>query len=411
MALTRRELLQLGAAGLVGCGAVADDAPSASGPSAAASGATLPNSASASATPVRSAEPRGAGPERYALFDAYPALAKHLPRTPLGRFPTRVEEVVSLASELGVERLFVKRDDDAADLFGGGKVRKLELYFGDAIAKKRKVVITSGGVGSNQAIATALFGRSLGLDVRLFLAPQPRSSLVEKNLRADSVSGARLTLFKSVAEAEKAAAKMVADAGEGDAPYVVSPGGTTPIGTLGFVSGGLELAAAVKRGELPEPERIYVALGLGGTAAGIAIGCALGGLKSEVVAVRTSNPGTVPITKLRALAAEATRFAHGLDPSFPERVRIRTRIDGRFLGAGYGSPSAAGDEAITKAARGGLELDPVYTGKAFAAVVADGEASGGKRGKGTALFWSTQSTVALAEGPVPVPPGFERFFG
>ncbi len=407
MALTRRDLL-LGAVALAGCRPGGDDgtarsASTSSAPSAA-SGSSAAGASSAAALPDA-----GEPPETYALFDAYPALAKRVPRTVLGRFPTRVEEVPGLAEELGVERLFIKRDDDAAELFGGGKVRKLELYFGDAIAKNRKVVITSGGVGSNQAIATALFGRSLGLDVRLYLAPQPRSSLVEKNLRADSVSGARLTLFKSVAEAERAAAKEVADAGEADAPYVVSPGGTTPIGTLGFVNGGLEIAAAVTRGELPEPARIYVALGLGGTAAGIAIGCALGGLKSEVVGVRASNPGTVPITKLKAIAAEAATFAHGLDPAFPAKVKIQARIDGRFLGAGYGSPSDAGNQAMAKAARAGLDLDPVYTGKAFAAVVADGEASGGKRGKGTVLFWHTQSSVVLAEGPVPA--GFERFFG
>lgn len=406
MELSRRDLL-LGAAA---CSLVGE----ACGPtSSATASASVARSASTTATPVPSASNSGAAPieppASYALFDRFPALAALLPRTPLGRFPTRVEEVPELAQDLGVERLFVKRDDDASDLYGGGKVRKLELYLGDALKKGARSIITSGGVGSNQAIATALFGRKLGLEVRLHLAPQPRSSLVEKNLRAESVSGARLTLFSSVSEAEKVAAKEVADASPSAAPYVISPGGTTPIGTLGFVSGGLELAAAVSRGELPAPARIYVALGLGGSAAGIAIGVALGGLDAEVVAVRASNPNTVSIAKLQAIAIEATKFAHGLDATFPAKVKIRARIDGRFVGAGYGSTTAAATEAIAKGARAGLDLDPVYTGKAFAAVVADGETSGGDRGRGVALFWETQNTVPLVEGPVPK--GFERFFG
>lgn len=408
MELSRRDLL-LGAAALcdvavAGCGPTS--APTAStteAPSASTSSTAAPTTSSSAAAP-------SAPPATYALFDRFPALAAQLPRTPLGRFPTRVEEVPSLARDLGVERLFVKRDDDASELYGGGKVRKLELYLGDAMKRGSRSIITSGGVGSNQAIATALFGRKLGLDVRLHLAPQPRSSLVEKNLRAESVSGARLALFSSVSEAEKAAAKEVADASSAAAaPYVISPGGTTPIGTLGFVSGGLELAAAVSRGELPAPARIYVALGLGGSAAGIAIGAALGGLDAEVVAVRASNPNTVSMAKLQAIAAEATKFAHALDATFPAKVKIRARIDGRFVGAGYGSPTAAATEAIAKAARAGMDLDPVYTGKAFAAVVADGETSGGARGRGTAVFWQTQNTVPLVEGPVPK--GFERFFG
>ncbi|MFO0619452.1 MAG: pyridoxal-phosphate dependent enzyme [Polyangiaceae bacterium] len=400
MAPTRRALL-LGAAALAACRATKDER------------APVPLTASAPREPGPEAPPSAAPSvpaERasYALFDAFPELAKHVPRTELGRFPSRVEEATDLARELGVERLFIKRDDDVADLFGGGKVRKLELYFADAIAKGRTIVITSGGVGSNQAIATALFGRSLGLEVRLYLAPQPKSALVEKNLRADSVSGAKLALFPSVSEAERAAQKEVAAASGASAPYVVSPGGTTALGTLGFVSGGLELAAAVKRGQLPEPARVYVALGLGGSAAGIALGCALGGLGSEIVAVRASNPGTVSIGKLHAIAADAARAANALDPSFPAKVKIRARIDGRFVGAGYGSPTEAAREAIAKAARAGLELDPVYTGKAFAAIVADGEASGGKAGKGPSLFWNTQSSRPLAEGPIPK--GFERFF-
>jgi len=47
-------------------------------------------------------------------------------------------------------------------------------------------------------------------------------------------------------------------------------------------------------------------------------------------------------------------------------------IDGSQLGAGYGLPTAAMQDAVRLMARAeGLLVDPVYSGKAFAGVLAD----------------------------------------
>lgn len=344
----------------------------------------------------------------HALFDAYPSLAKSLARIELGRFPSRVER----AREIGAD-VFVKRDDDftrsaswdsafeLARVFGGGKVRKLELFFGEARAQNKRRIVTTGGVGSNQALAVALLGRALGFEVAMFLAPQPASDLTAKNLGADVASRAEMRLFDSVHEAH---ARAVREAKERGDTYVVPPGGTTPLGTLGFVSAGLELAADVGAGRLPAPRRLYVALGLGGTAAGLGIGCALGGLETEVVAVRTSSPSTVTTSTLRAIHDETIAFARARDPSFPSLAssRVRVRIEGRFLGGGYGVPTDAGRRAIVRGEREGWALDPVYTGKALAALL-DAESAGG----GGALFWNTASSRPLVAAAVPPP--FDRF--
>ncbi|MEA2745940.1 MAG: D-cysteine desulfhydrase, partial [Myxococcales bacterium] len=158
--------------------------------------ATRFESSSASASADASAPPdaatsavASASAPSHALFDAYPALAKTLARVALGRFPSAIERATSLAPD---GTLYIKRDDDftrslappnlpaptsaPADA-GGGKVRKLELYFGEARAQGKRRIITSGGVGSNQALAVALLGRALGFSVRLHLTPQPLSSL------------------------------------------------------------------------------------------------------------------------------------------------------------------------------------------------------------------------------------------
>lgn len=350
----------------------------------------------------------------HALFDAYPALARSLPRVALGSFPSAIDHAVSL---VGDGSLWIKRDDDftrrvaapagadLARLFGGGKVRKLELYFGEARAQGKRTLVTSGGTGSNQALAVALLGRALGFAVRVHLTAQPASSLVQQNLAADAAAEAELRLFDTVGEGHAAAVSEAAK--RGSDVYVIPPGGTTPLGTLGFVSAGMELAADVRAGRLPAPRNVYIALGLGGSAAGLGIGCALGGLATEIVAVRASSPGSVTAATLRGIHAETMTLLRARDPSVPAvaAAAANVRIDGRFVGAGYGAPSAAGADAIARAHdREGWELDPVYTGKALAALLDDARtpAAGSTR-----LFWNTMSSrpVALAD----VPPAFRRF--
>jgi D-cysteine desulfhydrase len=366
----------------------------------------------------------------HALFDAYPALARTLPRVSLGRFPSAIERGTSLAPD---GALYIKRDDDftrsvpartsAADpseasdaatgalalsrLFGGGKVRKLELYFGAARALGKRRIITSGGVGSNQALAVAVLGKALGFSVRLHLAPQPASSLTTKNLGADSAAGAELRLFDTVHEGHTRAQREAQESGDA---YVIPPGGTTPLGTLGFVSAGLELAEDVRAGRAPEPRRIYIALGLGGSAAGLGLGCALGGLRTEIVGVRASSPGSVTAATLRAIHDETVAFARARDPSFTKLTAeaANVHIDGRFTGAGYGVPSDAGNAAIARAHDAqGWDLDPVYTGKALAALLDDVRTDPAGRSAGPLLFWNTMSSRAVAIAEIPA--AFRRF--
>ena len=335
------------------------------------------------------------------LFHRFPALASRVPRVPLGRLPSRVESAEVLARELGLDALLVKRDDDLADVVGGGKVRKLELLLGEARQQGKTSVVTFGGVGSNQAVATALLGRELGLSVQLCLAPQPPSTLVTSNLGADAASSATMRFFDSVTRAEATVAREASGVAHENL-YVIPPGGTGPLGTLAFVSAGLEIAAAVGRGSMEAPARIYVPLGLGGTACGIALGCAIGGLAAETVAVRASNPTTVTEGTLASIVDRTVDFAVAMDPTFPRipRSRLKLRIDGRFVGRGYGAPTREGDEAIRQAkASAGWELDPVYTGKALAALVADARSGGGVRGP--VLFWNTQSSRPLPRAEVP----------
>ncbi len=315
------------------------------------------------------------GSSSYPLFDRFPRLGLALARAPLGAFPTPVTRARSLGAAVGVE-LWVKRDDLSSEAYGGGKVRKLELFFGEAVrsAEERgpapRELVTFGGVGSNQAVATAVHGDRLGFRVRVELAPQPKSRLVDRNLRLLAATQADVRAVATVGEALGRAERR-------RSAYVIPPGGTSPLGTLAFVSAGLELAADVRAQRLPPPRRLYAALGTGGSVVGLALGLELAGLDVELVAVRASSEGTSSPARLRAIRAEVVAYARSLDPAFPDGARAldRVRIDGRFLGGGYGVPTRAGDDAERLAwDQESLALDPVYTAKTLASVIADAKA-------------------------------------
>ena len=122
-----------------------------------------------------------------ALFDAFPSLAGRLPHQPLGQFPTAIERIP--AEIPGGGELWVKREDQAGELYGGNKVRKLELILTDAQPRR---VVTLGAYGSNQVLAAAIYGRPLGFSVEAVLFPQPVTGRVRRIVQAQLGAGAEL---------------------------------------------------------------------------------------------------------------------------------------------------------------------------------------------------------------------------
>jgi D-cysteine desulfhydrase len=345
------------------------------------------------------------------LFRAFPELAARIPRVALGSLPTRIERADRLGRRAGIEALLVKRDDLSGALYGGGKTRKLELLLGEAVEAGARAVVTFGGAGSNQAVATALYAAQLGLRAVLLLAPQPGGEQLRRNLLAARRAGAEIRLVASVAEAE-AEARRAARRAPREAPYVIPAGGSSPLGNLAFVNAAFELAEQIAAGEAPAPDRIYVAMGTMGSAAGLAIGLKALGLAAKVVAVRCSSAQTSSEAGLYAMAAATVDHARRLCPSFPD-VRLRRGdvvLAERHLGAGYARPTAEGLRAIDLAREEeGWALEPTYTGKALAALLGDAPALAGR----TALFWSTHSARPLETGgvdPRSLPAAFHAYF-
>lgn len=314
----------------------------------------------------------------------------------LGTYPTPLEHLEDLG-------LWVKRDDQVGALYGGNKVRKLERLLGAARASGKSRILTIGAAGSHQVVATALYGRREGFDVEAVLVPQPPSEHGRRNLRVALAQGLEPVVATSWPAAPALARALV----RGDT-YFVPLGGSNALGSLGFVDAANELAGQVSSGAMPEPDVVVVAMGSGGTAAGLAVGFEASGMRTRVVGVAISQPVPVLAAMARRVAKKTAERA-GLSGAQAARAVKRIEVDRRWVGRGYGWPLPEGQAAIDDAARAGVVLDPTYTAKAFACALSLARA----RQVGRILYWHTLSTAPLEPllmDARELPPELERLF-
>lgn len=346
----------------------------------------------------------------YPLFDAHPRLRAALPVGGLLAGPTPVEPL-----EPGV---WLKRDDLSAPDFGGNKVRKLDLLLAAARAAGARELLAFGYAGSNFVAATAWHGRKLGLATAGFLLPQVDADYVRDNLAVGLAAQARLRLLPG--ESAIALAALAHSAGcvlrTRRAPAWIPPGGSSPLGTLGFVNAAFELSAQVASGLLPAPAVVYVAFSSMGTVAGLALGLALAGLPTRIEAVQVVGPRFASAPKLARLLDTTRRLLRRHDPSlrFAEAAAERVRIRGEFFGTEYARPTAQTHAAMARfAAAHGARADSTYSGKALACLYHDLDA--GTLAGRPALFWHTFNARRLPPGvslpdPRAVPAPLRRYF-
>ncbi|MGW4284332.1 pyridoxal-phosphate dependent enzyme, partial [Nocardia sp. NPDC004750] len=217
------------------------------------------------------------------LHQRFPEVADTLPFVRLGTAPTPVGRC-----DLGTTaQLWCKDESGYGDGgWGGNKVRKLEWLLPEARRRGARTILTVGGTGTNWGLATALYGRAQGIDTELALVDQPVDDHVRAQLRRLEKSGAALHFTHTKLRTILAAPWLYLRRVRGGArPYFLPAGGSSPVGALGYVEVACELAAQIAAGELPEPGHIVTAVGSGGTAAGLALGLRLAGLRTRVVGV------------------------------------------------------------------------------------------------------------------------------
>ena len=282
-------------------------------------------------------------------------------RVALAHLPTPLEPADRLGAALGMApgALMIKRDDCTGLAGGGNKARKLEYLCADALAQGCDVLVTGGGRQSNHVRMTAAAANRLGLDCTIVLSSDPPSHptgnvVLDFVLRPEMVWVGDRDYYGCEAAIEETCDRLEAD---GRRPYRMPIGGASAIGALGYAHAVAELAAQLGQ----PPEVVVVADGSGGTHAGLVAGL---GDHSRVLGV---DVGTRPDLdeQIPAKAAETAGLAGLAEP-------VGTvRIDHERFGTGYGAPTAACREALDLAARTeGLLLDPVYSGKAMAGLIA-----------------------------------------
>lgn len=332
------------------------------------------------------------------LFGRFPGLEERIPRIPLGVYPTQATELPSLARRLGIGRLYIKRDDLTAPVYGGNKVRKLEFLLALAKQKGADEVITIGFAGSNHALATAIYARQLGMKCVAMLLPQLNANYVRRNLLADLHFGAELIHCSNGLSLRAAILARMAGGllRSGRLPVFIPAGGSSPAGVIGYVNAAFELADQITAGVLPEPDRVYLPLGSAGTAAGLQLGFRQLGLKTEIMAVRVIEERLTPDSRVHNLARDTARLLHRQDPGFPVPADLRQRLCIRndCMGPDYARLTESGARA-TELLQGetGIPLNGAYSAKAFGALLDD--AAQGLLQNRTVLFWNTYNSADL----------------
>jgi D-cysteine desulfhydrase len=322
-------------------------------------------------------------------------------RLALGSWPTPVREL----DVGGPTPLWCKEEGRSGSPYGGNKVRKLEWLL--PAIRPGAAVLTAGAVGSNHVLACALYGGQAGLRVHAVLVPQPDTTSARRNAGVSAALLHRAWPAGGDAAAVVAAGRAVASARREDGvrPAVVWIGGSTPTGVLGWVEGGLEIGAQVARGELPAPRTVVVPAGSGGISAGLLVGLRMAGLDATVHAVRVADRVWANRTAVLGLARQVTRRLRREGALVGDVDPRRLVVDQRWFGAGYGEPSAVGEQAAELARGAGLAIEPTYSAKTLAAaadLVRRGDA------RGPVLWVDTANSQPLdgilPTGVVPAPP-------
>ncbi|HEY3162858.1 MAG TPA: pyridoxal-phosphate dependent enzyme [Candidatus Limnocylindrales bacterium] len=323
-------------------------------------------------------------PPGIAVLPRFGLLDGPSPLSPLRRFSEALG---------GGAEVWIKREDLLPLAFGGNKLRNLEFLVGAALAAGADSLITSGRRWSNHCRLTAAAGARAGLSVHLVLTgPRPAAGDGGPNQRLDELLGATVHWTSAEDRAERAAL-VESVAGElqaaGHTPFVVAVGGTGPVGAAGQVLAGLEVAEQLHAAGVGAAT-IVVPSATGGTQAGVIAGLALAAPPlRDVVGIAVAAPAA-------ELRPTVLGILNGLVPLIGGAVHESAVVlEDDQIGAGYGRRTEAADEATALLAQTeGILVDPIYTAKALAGLIARVRA---RRLTGTVVFWHAGGTPGIFE--------------
>jgi D-cysteine desulfhydrase family pyridoxal phosphate-dependent enzyme len=286
---------------------------------------------------------------------------KEISRMKFAHLPTPIEELPRLSEKLGGPKILVKRDDQTGLAFGGNKTRKLEFLVAEARAQGAKMLISGGALQSNHCRQTAAAAARFGFDCTLVLngeLPEHPSA----NLLLDQLFGAEIVTIKDRAYRDRVLQETYDKAVRaGKKPYLVTYGGSSPTGALGYAFAMQEIME-----QNVEADWIVFGTSSGGTHAGLVLGQRVFGYMGKVLGISIDEPEEWLRTRVSQLASDASE-------KLGKRIDFRgddVLANEEYCQAGYGVLTDAEREAVKLFAKyEGLLLDPVYTGRAAAGMI------------------------------------------
>jgi len=314
------------------------------------------------------------------------------PRVQLAHLPTSLEFCPRLSEALGGPRVWVKREDCTGLAFGGNKTRTLEFILGKVMESGADTVVLGAGHQSNYCRQLAAAAVRLGLKAHLILHKYDPSREVQGNLLLDYLLGADVHLMDAPLGEPMEAAKQ--KLGEelrraGHNVFVIDSARGEALAAVAYVRFILELQEQVESSGI-RPDFIYLS-GAGGTQSGMVLGAKVLGLPWQVVGITPIRWDEDIHQRLAREATDASRILN-LDVTVKPDEIVNYED---YVGEGYGKTTPAGLEAMKLMARTeGIILDPVYTSKALAGLMA--HIKQGKVGPDhTVIFVHTGGTPAL----------------
>jgi L-cysteate sulfo-lyase len=292
------------------------------------------------------------------------------PRLGLADLPTPLEPLKRLTAHLGGPRLWVKREDATGLGFGGNKLRKLDYVLHEAVSRGADTIVSGGVVQSNSQRQVAAAAAKLGLACHLAVyhgrlaSPTPEYE-TSGNALLNRLFGARLHDVPWTGDRNAAIRALVDDLlAKGQKPYLVPYGVSNALGAVGYASAISEIERQAALAGFA-PAAIVHCTGSAGTQAGLVVGAAAAMPDTAIVGIDIDAEPARVRADVVALARQAADL---LDVAFDE---ARVEVVAGHAGPAYGVPHAATIEAIRLAGKlEALPLDPVYSGKGLAGLIA-----------------------------------------
>jgi L-cysteate sulfo-lyase len=317
------------------------------------------------------------------------------PRVHLTQAPTPLEFLPNLSRALGGPKVYIKRDDNTGLATGGNKTRKLEFLIGDALKKGATHIVTQGATQSNHVRQTIAAANKFGLKTTALLEERVSNAHADYytngNVLLDQILGATIETrpggldmnHELIAVGQRLQA-------QGDVPYLIPGGGSNAIGALGYVVCALEIIEQAKSMGIQIRQVIH-ATGSTGTQAGLVVGLQGSGSGIDLLGISVRAAKQAQEQNVRKLARSTWELLN-LPGGFPEDS-VRAISD--HVGPGYGLPTEEMREAVRLLARTeGILLDPVYSGKGFAGLIAQIKA-GAYASTDNVVFVHTGGSAAL----------------